>query len=556
MSTVTDVLYRTIQEEPDRIALVLQSPDGDQAITYTDLIRGALGYAKLLEGAGVGSNEPVILLLQHGRPLIEAFFGAILHGAVPAIMPFLTEKLSPERYRQSLAALIEITKPAAIITYPAFTDEVARARKEGDSVRSVILWTEAGPPTDISWETLGGMRSEPEDIVLLQHSSGTTGLQKGVALSHRAVLCQLKTYAEAINMTRDDVVVSWLPLYHDMGLIAGFIMPILLRSKLILMSPFDWIRAPYRLLSAISQYSGTLSWLPNFAYNFSARKIRDRDLDNIDLSSWRAVINCSEPMRWKSHEDFFNRFSKYGLKRQALATCYAMAENVFAVTQGGIESPVVVDEIDRRSLLEDQIAIPAKVGEDAIKMLSAGQPIDGTSVRVMDAEGMDLPDRQVGEIALQGDCLLSGYYNRDDLTQESFMDRWYITGDLGYLIDGELFVTGRKKELIIVGGKNVFPQDLEELAMDVEGVHPGRVVAFGLFNEDLGTEEIGVIAEVDVTEDDLRVKIAREIRDQIARGTDVTARYVLTVDRGWLIKTSSGKIARGANRDKYLQESA
>ena len=136
------------------------------------------------------------------------------------------------------------------------------------------------------------------------------------------------------------------------------------------------------------------------------------------------------------------------------------------------------------------------------------------------------------------------------------MGRWYITGDLGYLVDGELFVTGRKKELIIVGGKNIFPQDLEELAMDVEGVHPGRVVAFGLFNEELGTEEIGVIAEVNVTEDDLRVKIAREIRDQIARGTDVTARYVLTVDRGWLIKTSSGKIARGANRDKYLQESA
>ncbi len=555
MTTVTEVLYQTIQEEPDRIALVLQSPDGDQAITYADLIRGALGYANLLECAGVRRNEPVILLLQHGRPLIEAFFGAILHGAVPAIMPFLTEKLSPERYRQSLAALIEITKPAVVLTYPSFTDEVARARKEGDSVRSVILWTEAEPATEISWETLGGMRSEPEDIVLLQHSSGTTGLQKGVALSHRAVLFQLKTYAEAINMTRDDVVVSWLPLYHDMGLIAGLIMPILLRSKLILMSPFDWIRAPYRLLSAVSQYGGTLSWLPNFAYNFSARKVRDRDLGNIDLSSWRAVINCSEPMRWKSHEDFFNRFSKYGLKRQALATCYAMAENVFAVTQGGIESPVVVDEIDRRSLLEDQIAVPAKAGEDAIKMLSAGQPIEGTSVRVIDAEGMDLPDRHVGEIALQGDCLLSGYYNRDDLTQETFLGRWYITGDLGYLVDGELFVTGRKKELIIVGGKNVFPQDLEELAMDVEGVHPGRVVAFGLFNEELGTEEIGVIAEVDVIEDDLRVKIAREIRDQISRGTDVTARYVLTVDRGWLIKTSSGKIARGANRDKYLQES-
>ena len=355
-------------------------------------------------------------------------------------------------------------------------------------------------------------------------------------------------------MTGDDVVVSWLPLYHDMGLIAGFIMPILMRSKLILMSPFDWIRAPYRLLSAISQYGGTLSWLPNFAYNFMTSKVRDRDLENVDLSNWRAVINCSEPMRWRSHEDFFNRFSKYGLKRQALATCYAMAENVFAVTQGGIESPVAVDEIDRRSLLENQTAIPAQGADDAVRMLSAGRPIDGTRVRVIDVDGRDLPDRTVGEIALLGNCLLTGYYNRDDLTNKSFMDDWYITGDLGYLVEGELFVTGRKKELIIVGGKNVFPQDLEELAMEVEGVHPGRVVAFGLFNEDIGTEEIGVIAEVDVTEDEARVKIGREIRAQISRGSDVTARFVLAVDRGWLIKTSSGKIARGANREKYLQE--
>jgi len=556
MTTVPDVLYQTLQDEPDRIALILHAPDGDQAITFADLSRGSHGYANSLESAGVQRKEPVVLLLQHGRPLIEAFFGAIFYGAIPAIMPFLTQKLSPERYRQSLVALIEITKPAAIITYPEFTDEVARARKKDDSVRSVILWTEVEPAAEASWETLGGMDIEPEDIVLLQHSSGTTGLQKGVALSHDAILCQLRAYAKAINMTADDVVVSWLPLYHDMGLIAGFIMPILMRSKLVLMSPFDWIRAPYRLLSAISKYGGTLSWLPNFAYNFMTSKVLDRDLENVDLSNWRAVINCSEPMRWRSHDDFFNRFSKYGLKRQALATCYAMAENVFAVTQGGVGSAVAVDEIDRRSLVENQIAIPAKMGDDAVRMLSAGRPIDGTSVRVLDADGIDLPDRYVGEIALHGDCLLSGYYNRDDLTKKAFIDSWYITGDLGYLVDGELFVTGRKKELIIVGGKNVFPQDLEELAMEVAGVHPGRVVAFGLFNEEIGTEEIGVIAEVDVTEDEARLKIGREIRDQISRGSDVTARFVLTVDRGWLIKTSSGKIARGANRDKYLQEFA
>ena len=556
MKTVTEVLYQTFREEPDRVALILQSLDEDQAITYADLLRGAQGYANSLQLAGIEPNEPVILLLQHGRPLIEAFFGAILHGAIPAIMPFLTEKLSPERYRQSLVALIEVTRPAAIITYPQFENEITRARKEGDSVRAVILWTDVEPASEITWETLGGMTSKPDDIVLLQHSSGTTGLQKGVALSHKSVLRQLETYGRAINMTGEDVVVSWLPLYHDMGLIAGFIMPILLRSRLILMSPFDWIRAPYRLLTAISQHGGSLCWLPNFAYNFMTGKVRDRDLENIDLSSWRAVINCSEPMRWSSQEDFYNRFSKYGLRRQALATCYAMAENVFAVTQGGIGSPLVVDEIDRRALLENQIASPVKMGSEAMKMLSAGQPIEGTSVRIVDSARDDLPDRHVGEIALRGDCLLSSYYNRDDLTSEAFSEGWYLTGDLGYQVNGELFVTGREKELIIVGGKNIFPQDIEELAMEVEGVHPGRVVAFGLFKEAIGTEEIAVIAEVDADDNEARLEIAREIRGQISQGSDVTARYIVTVDRGWLIKTSSGKIARGANREKYLQEFA
>ena len=189
-------------------------------------------------------------------------------------------------------------------------------------------------------------------------------------------------------------------------------------------------------------------------------------------------------------------------------------------------------------------------------MLSAGQPIEGTSVRLVDSARDELPDRHVGEIALRGDCLLSSYYNRDDLTSEAFSEGWYLTGDLGYQVDGELFVTGREKELIIVGGKNIFPQDIEELAMEVVGVHPGRVVAFGLFKEAIGTEEIAVIAEVDADDNEARLEIAREIRGQISQGSDVTARYIVTVDRGWLIKTSSGKIARGANREKDLQEFA
>jgi acyl-CoA synthetase (AMP-forming)/AMP-acid ligase II len=553
VKTVFTLLRDSYENCPERVAIIFQSPEGDTSITFRKLLDRAAAYAFRFDTEGIEPGEPIILLLQHSQALIEGFFGAILHGSIPSIMPFLTEKLSPERYRNSLKSLIQITKPAAIVTYPEFEQEVLKARVEGDSIREVILFNEVEENDLRDWNELKGMNRNPEDIVLLQHSSGTTGLQKGVALSHQAVINQIEAYASAIQMDQEDVVVSWLPLYHDMGLIAGFILPILLRSTLVLMSPFDWVRAPYRLMQSVSAYEGTICWLPNFAYNFCAKKIRDRDIEGVDLSSLRAVINCSEPMRIESHELFYERFREYGLRQEALATCYAMAENVFAVTQGGIEDTTQVDEIDRQAIQEARVARPATVDASKVRMLSAGKPIKDTLIRIINDEGDDLPDRHIGEIAIKGSCLLSGYFNRPDLTEKAFLDDWYRTGDLGYLAEGELFVTGRQKEIIIVGGKNIHPQDLEEIVNEIEGVYPGRVVAFGVFNDDIGTEDIVIVAETTLQETERKADLSRRIRDSIAKSSDVSARYIEVVEREWLVKTSSGKIARGANREKYLE---
>ncbi len=557
MTNFSQVLYQSAQEAPDQAALrLLYSRQPEQTLTYSDLWRVSAAYASALAEAGIQPGEVVILILNHGPGLAASFFGAVLRGAVPSIMPFLTEKLLPEQYRAALAALFEITAPAAVITYADFVDEVQAARGNS-SVRAVLVSEQIPLAADeIASGVLAGLERSPDDIVLLQHSSGTTGLQKGVALSQRAVFNQLESYGRALHLNGQDVIVSWLPLYHDMGLIAGFILPILKRIPLVLISPFDWVRAPYRLLQAISSYRGTLCWLPNFAYNFCAQKIRDRDLEGVDLSSLRAVINCSEPMHWKSHALFLERFQPYGLRASALATCYAMAENVFAVTQGGIDTLVVIDNIDQAAFLNEQIALPANAGAPALMMLSAGQPVGNSRLRVVDAQGNNLPERQIGEIALQSDCMLSGYYHRPDLTEKAFIDGWYLTGDLGYLAKGELYVTGRKKDLIIVGGKNIYPQDLERLAGEVEGIYPGRVVAFGVFNEQAGTEDVVLIAESDLPDDESRQRLALEIRQHITRGSDIALRYVQVVDRNWLIKTSSGKIARRANRQRYLDEFA
>ena len=573
MPTFSDLLKNFYDKEPERVALyVLFSGQPDRPLTYRQLLQGAAAYARAFEQHGVQPGEVVVLILQHSYDLIYAFFGAILHGAIPSIMPFLTEKLLPERYRADLAALVAITQPSAIVTYPEFEAEVQAALQQsennetsappkngGTTVKSVIVSDKIGAPLDPDFATLGGMHRSPQDIVLLQHSSGTTGLQKGVALTHQAVFNQLESYSQALHLVPEDVIVSWLPLYHDMGLIAGFLMPVLWGIPLVIMSPFEWVRAPYRLMQAVSRYKGTLSWLPNFAYNFCAQKIRERDLVGVDLSSWRTISNCSEPMRYASHQAFLERFRTYGLRPEALATCYAMAENVFAVTQGGLDGPVTVDEIDRDAFQIERQARPAGSVEPdrpSIQMLSAGRPVRGTEVKVVADDGTELPERGVGEVALRSDCMLVGYYHRPDANEKAFRDGWYLTGDYGYMANGEVYVSGRKKDLIIVGGKNIYPQDLETLAMEVEGVHPGRVVAFGVFNEEAGTEEVVIVAEVDTEVEEQREQIAAAIRQTVTRGSAVALRNVYITGAHWIAKTSSGKTARLANRDKYLKEIA
>jgi acyl-CoA synthetase (AMP-forming)/AMP-acid ligase II len=556
MTTFVDLLRGHYAAGPSRTAIVLQyAGQEDDSLTYSGLLSAANGYAQTYAENGLRPGEVVVLILQHSRELVAAFWGAVLHGAIPSIMPFLTEKLSPERYRADLASLVSITKPVAIVTYPEFESEVRSALTEGDSVRRVILTDQVAPASPPDFGLLAGSRRSPADIVLLQHSSGTTGLQKGVALSHEAVINQLTAYSQVLGLDpKTDVIVSWLPLYHDMGLIAAFLMPVLLGIPLVLQSPFDWVRAPYRLMQAVSKYKGTLSWLPNFAYNFCALRVRPRDMEGVDLSTWRAVINCSEPVHFESHQAFFEKFQPYGLKWEALQTSYAMAENVFAVTQSPLNGSPAVEEIDRIAFIHERVIRPVTEGSPSVKMMSSGCVLSNTRVRIVDEHRHEVPERTVGEVALHSDCMLTGYYNRPDLTKKAFHDGWYLTGDYGYLSNGELYVTGRKKDMIIVGGKNIYPQDLEALASEVDGVHNGRTVAFGLYDERQGTEEVVIVAEAETSDPDEQQRIADAVRQHVTKNSAVALRYVHIVGPKWVLKTSSGKVARSANKEKYLKE--
>jgi fatty-acyl-CoA synthase len=530
-------------DNPTATAIVYLSSEGSpQVITRAEFQQMVKRYAAFFQQQGIQARDLLIIAHTQNLESIYAFWGAMLIGAIPSMFPTLTEKLDADIYMRQMAELVRLSNVKAILTTPEFAA----------SLQAVVTCPVLNAENIAAMMFTSPTAIDANSIALLQHSSGTTGLQKGVALSHRAVLNQLAAYSDALqlNLSRD-VIVSWLPLYHDMGLIAGFLLPLVQGIPLVLMSPFDWVKHPAMLLKAISDYGGTLCWLPNFAYNHMARRIRQRDLDGVSLATMRAFINCSEPVRHDSHQQFLAAFASYGLEENMLAVSYAMAENTFAVTQTPIGTSPRVDSVDQKALTEDKIAVPSlDSGENTVHNVSCGAPLMGTMVRVVNADGQDLAEQQVGEIAIHSEYMLTEYYQRPDLAP--FRDGWYFTGDMGYLAAGEVYIIGRKKDIIINAGKNIYPQDIEAIVNTVAGIKAGRAVVFGVPDEREGTELIAVVAEVWTDKPDEQHAINRAIRQTVAQQAAATVTYVKLVDDQWLIKTSSGKIARVANREKWL----
>lgn len=530
-----------LEQESDSPALIyLETGQSPLEISRNQFRQHILDYAAALQVHNITQSDLVIIAHTQSLESIYAFWGVMLAGGIPSMFPTLTEKLDPDVYMSNLSELVNFSGVKSILTTDDFAPQLADTVDCAVIPASSLKITENTPVDSVTVDA--------DSIALLQHSSGTTGLQKGVALSHHAILNQLASYSDSLGLSPDDVIVSWLPLYHDMGLIAGFLLPLIQGIPLVLMSPFDWIAHPAILLQAIDNYKGTLCWLPNFAYNHMARRVRKRDTDNLSLASMRAFINCSEPVRHDSHQKFLERFSDNGVSKHQLAVSYAMAENTFAVTQTPVGQYPNKDIVDPIQLAENRRAVPVDKG---LIVVSCGKTIENTRVKVIDDNDNTLDERHIGEILVRSDCMLTEYHNRPDL--QPFVDGWYRTGDMGYLADDEVYIIGRKKDLIINAGKNVYPQDIEAIVNTIDGIHKGRCVVFGVPDEREGTELIAVVAEIDradIDEKDLK----KTIRQTIATQTTVSASFVTLVDAKWLIKTSSGKIARDANRQKWLRE--
>jgi len=527
--------------------------DDQQTVTFGQFRRHACAEAAALAYEGIAEGDRVVLIMPQGIATMAVFVGAVMLGAVPAFLAYPNFKVEPSKYRSGLAGVTANLSAKAVVIDENFPDEMLEHVSLGPETKLL----RAGRH-ERNVEELHDRRESPQigpsNLAFIQHSAGTTGLQKGVALTHGAVLRQIGYLSEALKLDGTaDRVYSWLPLYHDMGLIAVFMLPMVCHVPVVMQSPIDWVMQPESMLQVVSEHKCTLAWMPNFAFQFVPRRTPQSRWVDYDLSSLRLLINCSEPVCAGSMYEFQKAF---GIRERALQSSYAMAENVFAVTQSDIaRGPATIwaDGQQFRSSHRVVEVLPQSPG--AVSFTSSGRLLPNQVVRILSESGEKLGDACVGEIDIQSDCLFDGYYNRPDLTTQAIVDGWYRSGDLGFLLRGELFVVGRKKDLLIVGGENIYPQDVEEIVSTHPSIHDGRVIAMGVYNPSLGTEDVVVVAEVEREEllSDA-AKLEQEIRTRVVAGLGIAVRTILLKPPKWIVKSTAGKAARSASREKLWRE--
>lgn len=555
---MTRTLAAVVREHVDRDAArevfsfrdLSASPPKDRALTYGELWAAARPLAEALADT---TNPTVLLVLPLGPELLTCHVGALLAGGVPIIHSHPSAKVSAEVYARNLEHVVALIHPEVIVTSQEFHKAVQGAVAETNT--RVVRVDDLPAHTD--FEPTAWQNAEPDHVALLQHSSGSTGLQKGVALTHRQVLEQIDAYGEAIALdATTDRVASWIPLYHDMGLFTSWLMPLLSGVPVSLVDPFAWVSRPAAFLQLIADTKATLCWQPNFAYSLLAMRAHDDEVATLDLSSLRGVTNCSEPATTASQSAFLERFGPCGLSADALWVCYAMAENAFAVTAAGLpHAPLREVRVDPADLSRGLATLSQS--EAATSVVSCGRPVVGCEVGVVDPQRAALDDAHVGEIRLRSPFALEEYHaNPEASAQAVDADGWFYSGDLGFLLDGHLYVTGRTKDLLIVGGRNFYPQDLEAIGGDCPHAVPGRCVAVGVHAAELGTERIVVLVESRNESPAAHAELAAAVRRRAFEELDCPVGEVRVVPHMWLVKTSSGKLARRENLERYRSEFA
>ena len=544
-TTLIEALDRHVAVRGDKVFTRHLLSGEAYELTFAQFAGRAEHYAAAFQSMGVTHGEVVLIFLPTSIETLPAFFGAMMIGAIPSLMPCPSAKQHPSIYWPSHDTLLERIKPRAILTNRENAAQMILHGLSGPG-RQIVAIEDLGTPPKPAVRH----HAAPEEVALLQHSSGTTSLKKGVALSHVAILRQVRHYANRLQATHADGMTSWLPIYHDMGLIACSVVPLVLGQTVTILDPFQWVGRPATLFDAIDRYDGKFVWLPNFSFEHLCRTVPQSWSG--DLSRMRAFVDCSEPCKTETVERFIARFEKNGVRRDQIHASYGMAETVFAITQTPPGTEVGSVTVDLDTLQQQKKAVDVQPGGKPIHFFSNGRPIDGINVTLRDGDRI-LGENEVGEVVVSGEYLFDGYFNNPELTAEKLVDGWYSTRDRAFFRDGEMYVLGRKDDMIIVSGRNLHANEVELIVNGVAGLKPGRGVAFGVYNDTNASEELVIVAERDdavTVPDDV---IEAKVRELVYDHTNIDVRDVKVVAPGWLVKTTSGKISREMNRVRYLE---
>ncbi len=537
---------------PDKDAIVFWLADKEPfRWTYSKLIITSTIFAQHYLSIGIKRGDVCAIVLKHNPFLYPIYMGLVKIGAIPAILAYPNPRLHPAKFIEGMEGMSKRSGLDWILTERGLENVLRPSTlTPGATIKGLFFPLEWDLSKPQKYEPQKATLNNWDDICLLQHSSGTTGLQKPITLSHKAVATHIKKYADAIQLNQHDKIVSWLPLYHDMGLIAAFHLPLFFGLTSIQLDPFEWVIAPNLLLEAGSKEGGTLTWMPNFAFNLMADKINDEELAGLNLRNWRMIINCSEPVKALSHQKFVRRFGRYGFNESAVSTCYAMAEMVFSVSQTLPGKQPRIISVDSSEISKGK-AIPTNDPAKSKIFVSSGQLINECRVKIINETGAEVPEGHAGEILIQSDTMFEGYRNYPEKTAQVLKNGWYNSEDIGFILEDHIYVIGRKKDIIIVGGNNIFPEDIEAVIGQLNKVLPGRVVAFGEEDLSIGTEQVSIAAETNCTEKNEKMELERQIK-LAGMGINVTIQKVYLLPPRWLIKSSSGKLSRKANKERIL----
>jgi acyl-CoA synthetase (AMP-forming)/AMP-acid ligase II len=550
--TVSAGLEGLVRRYPDYECLtILDRRWQEHRTTLAEFWHRAKAVQHSVQEGGLAPGDAAVLVFPTGVELIAGYFGVMLAGGVPAVLATPSNRMADaDVYRRHVGDILRNAGASVLYCEDAVADLFGEAAEADDVLgasrlmrpRDVIA-PDVEPPT---------VPVIPSDFATIQYSSGSTGTPKGVLFCQRAMLNHIRSVREGLGITPDDVSVNWIPLYHDMGLIDAFLLPLLSGCPTVLIPTMDFLREPSLWLWAIHGYRGTLSWAPNMGYSLCSKRIKDDAIEGLDLSSWRLAMSAAEPVLEETVHAFADRFRPYGLRETTMTPAWGLAESGTIVTTHAPDEPTRIELLDREALVVDGVARPVAPGaSNAMPSVGVGRGLPRARVEIRDEERTPLADRYLGEIWIETDCLFTAYKEDPELTAQTLVDGWFDTGDQGYLSDGHLFFVSRSKDLIVIGGEKYAPHDVETAIGLVPGVRDGCAVAFGVMNEVHGTEELGAVVETKEEDPAALAALADAIRAEVDRIIGLGVRHLHLVPPGGVNKTSSGKLARRATRARY-----